>query len=133
MGYESRFYAVKKYYFESSIKGKSASEIVAELDMSKMGYDSRICEFRDLFKNEADFTLHLLEYDDELGGYNYKDVTKDAYGAELCYIAKEDIPKAIKLINNQIRYDSYWRFKLLRDFLKMFKDCDNIYIVHYGY
>lgn len=131
MGYESKFYAVRKYNFDSDVKGYRATEIVATLDMCKMGYSDKVAEFLGLFDTKADFTLRLEDYNNEKDRYEMMDIIEDKYGSPLCYISDKE--EGIKVVKEMIKQDDYWRFPLLLKFLKMFRDCDNVYIVHYGY
>ena len=131
MGYESKFFAVKKYVIPSSIDGYNASEIVASLDMCKMGYSSLVTELLGLFNNKADFALMLPSYDEEKEAEVITDRIDDQYGAPICYI--EDKERAIEIVKQLEKQDNYRRFRFLRKFIKMFKDDNDIYICHYGY
>lgn len=132
MGYESKFYAVRDYGFKSSNNTPyTCSEIVASLDMSKMGYSNTVTEFLDLFDTETPFTIYIGDCDED-GNEVMMEVHEDRYGVPLNYMS--DIKKGITQVKKMIKEDDYWRFKLLLNFLKMFEECpENIYIVHYGY
>ena len=134
MGYETKYYAVKRYDFKSFInKGYNASEIVAMIDMCKMGYDKDITEFYNLFTEEADFVLYMEDYNEEIDKDVMTDVTEDRYGRELCYIPRDKIGRAIEIFENKVKVDNYWRYELLLNFFKTFEKYEDIYIVLYGY
>ena len=134
MGYESKFYAVKRYNHGSGTNpGYNASQIIAVLDMCKMGigyYDS-VTEFIKLFDTEADFVIYDYDYDEERECEMYKAMTEDKYGDPIKYIS--DIDKGIKLMREIIKEIDYYRFPYLKKFLEMFRDEEDIYICHYGY
>ena len=131
MGYESKFYACRDYGFKWSDEKYNASEIVASLDVSKMGYSDTVTVFLNLFSIEAPFGIYLPDYDEETEMEKMMYVHEDKYGAPLCYLS--DIDEAITLAIQMYNEDRYWRFKLLIKFLEAFKDEEDIYIVHYGY
>lgn len=129
MGYESKFFAVRDYGFPEE-GGLHHSQIIATLDMCKMGDTDG---FLDLFSVETPFTLFLYDYNPDTKEEGYMYVHEDKYGDVLKYIPNEDIDEAIDYIKQASKRDTYWRYKLLIDFLKTFKKYKNIYIVHYGY
>ena len=134
MGYESKFYAVREYNFASyQLPEYKASEIIAMLDMCKMGYEDDVNKLLNLFKNRVPFVLYLEDGCDEKGNAIIRDTVEDCYGKHITYISNEDKEKAIKLVKEISKRDNYWRFNLLHKFLKMFKDYDDVYICHYGY
>lgn len=129
MGYESKFFAVREYQFPKD--GLHHSDVIATLDMCKMGYEDEIMDFRNLFDTETPFTIRMFEYNPETEEEEMMEVHEDKYGEALKYIT--DKRKGIELIKNVMDKDDYWRFKLLLEFMKMFADYDDVYIVHYGY
>ena len=128
MGYESKFYAVKEYDFP---KGIHHSQIIAILDMCKMGYDAAVVAFRKLFDTETPFSIYMYDYDSETEEGKYMYVIKDKYGDRLKYISNKK--KGIEMVKRMINTDNYWRFKILLEFMRTFADYDDVYIVHYGY
>lgn len=136
MGYESKLYIVRKYPFNSSIPDFAASEIVASLDMCKMGYEHRLLSF---FTCQAPFALRIEDYDEEHECDIMKDVVEDKYGDPIMYCT--DINSAIEEAKRMIKADGgkdncYWRLNLLLRFLKMYRMYDNtedIFLCHYGY
>ena len=132
MGYESKFYAVKKYDFKATKDLKyDASEIIATLDVSKMGYSDNVNKFLSLFDKEAPFMLWIDGYDSEKEAEVMVYTHEDRYGEPITYIT--DKKKGIKLLKEIIKEDDYWRFDLLLRFMKAFKDHDDVYICHYGH
>lgn len=129
MGYESKFFAVRDYQFPED--GLHHSEVIATLDMCKMGYEDEIMDFRNLFDTETPFTIRMFEYNPETEEEEMMDVHEDKYGETLKYIT--DKRKGIELIKNVMDKNDYWRFKLLLEFMRMFADYDDVYIVHYGH
>ena len=128
MGYESKFYAVKEYDFPEGIHH---SQIIATLDMCKMGYDDDVVAFHKLFDTETPFSIYMYDYDSETEEEKYMDVIEDKYGDRLKYIS--DKKKGIEMVKRIIDNDDYWRFKLLLEFMRTFADYDDVYIVYYGY
>lgn len=128
MGYESKFYAVKEYDFPKDIHH---SQIIATLDMCKMGYDDDVVAFRKLFDTETPFSIYIYDYDTETEEEKYMDVIEDKYGDRLKYISNKK--KGIEILKRIIDNDNYWRFKILLEFMRTFADYDDVYIVHYGY
>lgn len=136
MGYESKFYAVRDYGFgaESSKNGKNHCEIIATLDMGNMGYNDAVSDFLRCFDTESPVELYLpdAEYNSELGinieGY----ADEDSYGEKLCYASdKEELFEKAKVVQKLDR--NYEQFKWLVSFIKMFKDNEDILLIHYGY
>ena len=129
MGYESKFYAVKSYNFPE--KGLKHSQIIATLDMCKMGYGDNVIAFRKLFDTETPFSIYIYDYDTETEEETFIDVSEDKYGERLKYIS--DKKKGIEFAKRIVDEDDYWRFKILLEFMRTFADYDDVYIVHYGY
>lgn len=131
MGYESRFYAIKRYDFGYNDSAYHPCEVIAMLNMCKMGYGETTSEFLKLFDTEAMIDLWLPGIDDdgnEIMMYQHE----DKYGASLNYIT--DIDEGIRLVHKMISEDDYWRLPLLLKFLEMYNDPKkNIKIIHYGY
>ena len=107
MGYESRFYIVRKYNFESMIQGFAASEIVASLDMCKMGYDHHLFDF---FTCQAPFVLRIDEYDEDTDCEMMTDVIEDKYGDRIMYCT--DINGAIEEVKRMIKIKKINIFKI---------------------
>lgn len=128
MGYESKIYFCKEYSFPEPIHH---SDIVAYIDMSKMGYESYVHEFLQAFDTPTPFSIRVEDYNDELDCECMKDVIEDKYGARLCYAFNKD--KLYELARKMQKQDGYWRFEKLTEMIKIFKDNDDVYIVHYGY
>lgn len=129
MGYESKFFAVREYQFPKD--GLHHSDVIATLDMCKMGNEDEIMDFRNLFDTETPFTIRMFEYNPETEEEEMMEVHEDKYGETLKYIT--DKRKGIELIKNVMNKNDYWRFKLLLEFMRMFADYNDVYIVHYGY
>lgn len=137
MGYESKIYFCRRYNHSYLNKKYHPSEIIAQIDMCKMGYSDAIIKFRNLFNKETDFTLFINDYNDETEREEWMDVIEDRYGDRLCY---GDITELRKQMSNVIKESEengqpYWRFYLLYDMLKSFEKNggEDIYVVHYGY
>lgn len=131
MGYDSRFYAVRDYKFSNTfVDGYSTSEMIASLEMWKMGYSDKVKELLNLFDTKIPFTLYIGSCDDE-GNEVMKDVIEDLYGDHICYLSDKE--KAIKILKEIIKEDDYERFKWLLKFIKMFRHKDDVYICHYGH
>lgn len=128
MGYDSKFYAVKEYDFPDGIH---YSEIIATLDMCKMGDGDDVVTFRKLFDTETPFSIYICDDDSETEEEKCMDVIEDKYGDRLKYISNKK--KGIEMVKRIIDNDNYWRFKLLLEFMRTFADYDDVYIVHYGY
>ena len=131
MGYESKFYAVKEYDFNSYNRTYHASTIIAMLDVSKMGYSDNIQRFLNLFDTEIPFGIYLPDGLTADGDEIMQYTQEDRYGAHIKYI--RDIDKGIELMKEIKKEDNYYGFDMLLNFLKTFKKYDWIYICHYGY
>lgn len=126
MGYESRFYAIRKYSVGADKDKYYPCEIIAMLNMCKMGAG----EFLDLFDTEAMINLWLPGFDED-GNEIMTEQHEDKYGDPIKYIT--DIDEGIRMVHGLIAEDNYWRFELLLQFLEMFKDKEDVLICHYGY
>lgn len=136
MGYESKFYAVRDYGFGAnySKNRKNRCEIVASLDISKMGYNETVSKFLDCFDTESPVELYLPDkkYEEKSNEYVADYVDEDCYGDKLKYASdKENLYNCAKEV---LKTDKNWPgFKMLVDFIKMLKDYDDIMIIHFGY
>lgn len=131
MGYESRFYAVKRYDFGYGEDEYHSCEVIAMLNMCKMGYSETTSKFLKLFDTEAMINLWLPGVDDD-GNEIMMEQHEDKYGEPLNYIT--NIDEGIRLIHKMIGEDDYWRLPLLLKFLETYNDpTGNIKIIHYGY
>jgi len=135
MGVESRFYFCKDYGFGNK-KGTTDAEIVAMMDVSKMGYEPEAMKFFELFDKETPFNLYLSTTDEE-GNEVMAPVIEDPYGDRLKYGDYEElIPQLKKVIQEDktLRGNTYWRYKPLMAMLKEFSKADEkIYCVLYQY
>lgn len=131
MGYESRFYAIRKYKFSCDDSGYYSCEIIGMLNMCKMGYSETTSKFLKLFDTEAMINLWLPGVDDD-GNEIMVEQHEDKYGEPLKYIT--NIDEGIRLVHKMIGEEDYWRFPLLLKFLETYKDLSKeIKIIHYGY
>ncbi len=135
MGYESKLYFVKDFGFKPANDkfGLNCSDIIAILDMSKMGYGyyDDVTKFVKMFDTETPFSLSVPTVDED-GNERYMEVIEDPYGKRLCYCKDKSalLRQADLIIQHSDPYD---RFYYMRDMIKAFEDKDDIYIVHYGY
>lgn len=122
MGYESKIYFCKSYKYSMKEGSIGQCEIVATIDMGKMGYGyyDDITSFVRAFDTETPFSI-----------YDEVNEIEDCYGNRLCYGDKEILYQKMKEIAKN--HSGCVRFKWLRDMLKTFKDDPDIYVVHYGY
>ena len=130
MGYESRFYALKRYDFGYDESEYHSCQIIAMLDACCLGYDETTSKFLKLFDTEAMINLWLPGVDDD-GNEIMIDQHEDKYGAPLNYIT--DINEGIRLVHKMIGESDYWRLPLLLNFLETYGHYKNIKIIHYGY
>ena len=138
MGYESKIYIVnvrdhnrpaldkttnKPILDENNrpIIYKGYGQIVAMMDMCKMGYDNG---WRELFTEDIDYTIYAENGDE--------DTDTDCYGD---HIKSGDINSIIGWLENQIKKDNYRRLKPLLGLLKSFnlEEWKDLQVVHYGY
>ena len=130
MGYDSRIYFVRDYGFPE--KSIHHSEIVAEIEMWKMGHSDAAMKFREAFTMETPFSIYVEGYDDENEVECLEDVIEDKYGDRLCYAPNSE--RLYELAKELEKTDkTYWRFKALRKMIGIFKGMEDIYIVHYGH
>ena len=127
MGYESRIYFCQEYNFPEPIHH---SNIVAMIDMCKMGYSDAVMRFRNCFDTETKFAIHISGCD-ENGNEIMVDEIEDMYGARIKYAS--DVDKLYNLAVKMAEEDDYWRFNILKGMIEKFKDYPHIKIVHYGY
>lgn len=117
MGYESRVFVVNvtrgdRYDF---------AEKVAEVDMSKMGYNNG---WRELFTREIDYKLFMDDGNTEFD--------EDKYGEHL---KAAPVERVLEWLKEYMKKDKYRRLPLLYGLLKGIKEkqWDEIEVVHYGY
>lgn len=127
MGYESRIYFCKEYNFPEPIHH---SEVIATIDMCKMGYSDTVQRFLKCFDTETTFSIYM-EGSDENGNEIMVDEIEDKYGARLKYAS--DVEELYKWAKRMAAEDDYWRFKVLENMIRAFKDYPHVKIVHYGY
>ena len=119
MGYESRFYIVKKSNFTFEDDDKQWAEIIAMFNMCKC-YDlyERIRHYP---KTDCYFYI------------NDEKITEDSYGDALIEIPIEDM---IEILINIMAYDDYRRINPFLSLLKGFnlnEWNDRLVVLHYGY
>lgn len=138
MGYESKIYIVnvlshkhtvinpdtQKPYLDKNgepMIDNGYGQIVAMIDMCKMGYDNG---WRELFTKEIDYQIYA-----ENGN---ESTNKDCYGE---HIKSGDINAIIAWLENQIKKDNYRRLKPLLYLLKAFnpEEWDDLQVLHYGH
>lgn len=129
MGYESKIYFCRKHLISAFERDYFSSEIIAMIDMRKMGYDDEVMKFRKLFNKDTDFGIYIPSSDEEGNEIACYEI-EDMYGEHIKY---GNIKELINQLKEVIKKDDYWRFKLLLSMLEMFKDVPDIYVVHYGY
>jgi len=128
MGYESKIYFCEEYNFpENKIHH---SQIIAMIDMCKMGYSSSVEDFLQCFDTETTFSIYIPGCDEE-GNETMVDEIEDMYGARLKYAS--DVEELYQCAKQMANESDYWRFDLLKGMIKKFKKYPNVKIVHYGY
>lgn len=133
MGYESRIYFVKNLVGSKCLahEGVGHSDMVASIDLCKLGCSATIDEFLDAFSEETPFAITIPDYDAETGKEVLMDIIEDKYGDRICYAPdKEYLYELANRLCEEIDYD---RLRIFRDMLKTAKDSEDIYIVHYGW
>ena len=121
MGYESKIYVVQREKNEQNYYG----QIIAMFDLCNMGHGNG---WRELFKTEVKYDVFI---DD-----GNKETRTDFYGDTL---TEAPIESVIEWIENLIASgETYRRLKPCLGMLKGFnldewKECDGLYIIHYGY
>ena len=58
MGCESKIYFCRKHLISAFERDYFSSEIIAMIDMRKMGYDDEVMKFRKLFNKDTDFGIY---------------------------------------------------------------------------
>ena len=139
MGYESKVFIVEHYTFIKDFEGNlldnpiHSAIVVAEYDLSKMGYDNS--EFYKVFKKEIDYKLWMLSCDDD-GNEIGMDVDTDCYGE---HMKSADIGELIEVLKRCEAREHYRRIPPLIAMLEAFKldEWNNAHCtleaVHYGY
>lgn len=127
MGYESKIYFCNEYDFPDPIHH---CEIIAMIDMCKMGYSDTVREFLKCFDTETEFSLYLPECDEE-GNEVMTDVIEDKYGARLKYAS--NVQLLHRWAVQMAKEDKYWRFSILASMIEKFKCYPDVKIVHFGY
>lgn len=100
---------------------KGYGQIIAMIDMCKMGYDNG---WKELFTNEIDYYIYAEDGD--------HDTNTDCYGE---HIKSGDINTIIAWLENRIKIDDYRRLKPLLHLLKSFNldEWKDLQVLHYGY
>lgn len=138
MGYESKVYVVNVLEHRhplvnrvtkqpcldengKQIMAEGYGQIVAMIDMCKMGYDSG---WKELFTKEIDYKI-FAENGDE-------DTDEDCYGE---HIKSGDITAIISWLENQIKIEHYRRLKPLLSLLRGFTpdEWEDLQVLHYGH
>ena len=127
MGYESRIYFCREYNFPEPIHH---SEIVAMIDMCKMGYSDTVQRFKKCFDVETTFAIYIPGCDEE-GNEIMVDEIEDKYDERIKYAS--DTERLYELATKMAEEDDYWRFNILKGMIEKFKEYPDIKIVHYGY
>jgi hypothetical protein len=127
MGYESRIYFCREYNFPEPIHH---SEIIAMIDMCKMGYSDTVMKFRNCFDVETTFAIYIPGCDED-GNEIMIDETEDKYGDRIKYAS--DVDELYNLAMKMAEENDYWRFNILKGMIENFKEYPDIKIVHYGY
>lgn len=120
MGYEIRFYVVRKYNNSQKENGRYYAEVIAKYEYGK---DYNLRRFCDTFKDTDCYIYDILD----------EPIITDRYGDNL-----KEIP-----INDMIEYleknpDSYWRYDIFLQMLKAFSnyinhESNNLTILQYGH
>lgn len=125
MGYESKVYIVNVFshndvLLDGTIR-KGYGEIVAMVDMCKMGYNNG---WKELFTKPIDYEIYAENGDESTGEDKYGDSIKSG-----------DLTKIIAWLEYQIKIDDYRRLKPLLAILKAFDpdEWKDLQILHYGY
>lgn len=130
MGYESRIYIVDKSITHKTREGKTFppitnnsgkryAEVIASVDMCKMG------DFSDIFKVETDCYIY--------GNDGNTEIEKDCYGDPL---KEAPLPDVIAYLEKYARSREYYRrINPLLSLLKGFNpsDWNALTVLHYGY
>ena len=120
MAYESRVYVVNVHRHQIN-ENVIYAEIIAVVNMSKMGYDNG---WKNLFTTNIDYKLFKDDGDTEFN--------TDEYGE---HMKSCSIDHVIKWLEERMQHDSYRRLPVLYGLLKSFTEDSwpNIEIVHFGY
>lgn len=127
MGYESKIYFCREYNFPDPIHH---CEIVAMIDMCKMGYFDTVQKFLKCFDTETKFSLYIPGCDED-GNEVMVDEIEDKYGARLKYASNVQLLHTLAI--QMAEEDDYWRFPILASMIEKFKCYPDVKIVHYGY
>ena len=118
MGYES------KVVIAQETGNHGFTEVIAELDLCKMGYDNG---WRELFDKPFDGEVYIENEDEP--------TTEDKYGAKLKYATVDEVFAWCEL-HHCDDGSVYWRQCLLESLLKEIKlrgMSDSLIVIHYGY
>lgn len=125
MGYESKVYICERNESKYSRNNNVLwvyNEVIAAIDMCKMGYDNG---WRELFDKELTGDFYGMDGGDET-------ITEDSYGETLKYT---EIDKVITWLENEMQKSDYRRLAVLYNMLKGFNinQWGNLIVVHYGH
>ena len=130
MGYESKVYICSRI----SNTGYIYNEVIAAVDMCKMGYDTG---WPDLFKKKLDGDFLGFDHDNPRNQDWENTELLDGYDEPMMYT---DIDTVKEWVNNQIENgDDYRRLFVLKAVLDSFdktrweSDRAKLIVVHYGY
>lgn len=120
MGYDIRFYIVKKYNSSKNEEGRYFAEVITRYEYCK---DYNLSRFCDTFEDTNCYIYDMLD----------EPIINDCYGDKL-----KEIP-----INAMIDYlekhpENYWRYDIFLNMLKAFSnyidiECNNLVILRYGH
>ena len=127
MGYESKIYFCREYNFPNPIHH---CEIIAMIDMCKMGYSDTVQKFLKCFDTETEFSLYVPGCDED-GNEVMADEIEDKRGARLKYASNETLLHTLAI--QMAEENDYWRFPILASMIEKFKCYPGVKIVHYGY
>ena len=130
MGYESKVYICSRISNNAYIY----NEVIAAVDMCKMGYDTG---WRELFNKKLNGDFFGFDYDNPRNQDCENTELLDAYDEPMMYT---DIDTVKEWVNNQIENgDDYRRLFVLKAVLDSFdktrweSDRAKLIVVHYGY
>lgn len=129
MGYESKFYFVRRYDFKSWCSDYNASCVLAMVDTSKLGYDDYAMAIRNAFDKDIDFTIYVPTFDEDKDKYRIE----DCYGEHLKYASNKG--KLLAAIGSYMLHIDleFPEVVMLNALVNSVLEDDDIYIVHFGY